>query len=77
MTKPPTIQQKIQALSFCLDRTSTMHGSVTGDPEFDHDAEPGKCACGYGDAIRVVRAVRKELYKQVSESRKARKAVGR
>lgn len=69
-----TIQKKIQALSFCLMTTSDMHGSVIGDPSFDHTTEPSRCKCGYGESIRIVRAIRKELYAQVSESRKARKA---
>jgi hypothetical protein len=72
MKVQPTIQQKIQALTFCLEAAVTMHGSVTGD---DHTAEPSKCLCQYGEAIRFVRVIRKELYARVSESRKARKLV--
>lgn len=75
MKSQPTIQQKIQALTFCLEATTFAHGSVVGDPSFIHNIEPSKCLCQYGEAIRFVRAIRKEMYARVSESRKARKLV--
>lgn len=68
-TGGPTIQQKIQALSFCLEATKTLHGSVT---DKDHMAEASRCSCEHGEVIRHVRWMRKELYAQISESRKAR-----
>lgn len=75
--KRATIQKKIQALSFCIDSTRGAHGAVIGDPSFPHTPEPGRCRCGYGEAIRITKAIRQELYAQISESRKARKTAKR
>jgi hypothetical protein len=71
------VQKKIQALSFCMEATRFAHGAVVGDPSFAHTSVVSLCACGYGESIRIVKGIRKELYAQVSESRKARKAAKR
>jgi hypothetical protein len=74
MRKPvdqPTLQQKIQALSFCIQKTYDMHGSVTGQ---EHKcAEPARCGCEYGDSIRVLKYIRRGMYTQISRSRSAKK----
>lgn len=75
--KRTTIQTKIQALSFALEALRCEHATAPRNPSFDHMTEPGRCKCGYGETIRIVKAIRQELYAQISESRKARKAAKR
>lgn len=67
-TEEPTIQQKIQALSFCIAATTDAHDA-------SHTTEAGQCTCAYGSSIRIVKLIRKTLYAQISESRKAKKAA--
>lgn len=49
------------ALSIAVAALSEMHGSVTGDPEYDHDVRPDMCKCVYGRSIRKLQDHRKEL----------------
>lgn len=58
-----TIRTKgqLRALRVAVNTMKFMHGSVVGDRSFPHEAKPAKCACGYGESIRILTALRKEL----------------
>lgn len=45
-------KKKLTSLKFAYGAVRFMHGSVTGNPEFDHTVNPAICKCEHGDALR-------------------------
>lgn len=65
-------QNRINALTFGISTICDMHGSVVGGPSFPHTYVPRDCACVYGVNARILIELRKEMYKDLRESRKKR-----
>jgi hypothetical protein len=55
---------RIAVLNSAIDFTQFMHGSVVGDPAFPHTIDPSQCGCQYGETIRGLRIIRKEVYRE-------------
>ena len=67
-----TSKEKLTSLKFAHGTVRYMHGSVTGDPEFDHRVDPTQCTCEYGDALRGLRELITELQAVRKTERKTR-----
>jgi hypothetical protein len=63
-------QKRMNALSAAIGALADMHGSVVGNPAFQHNYEPRKCTCAYGQSIRVLAIMRGELYEELRATRK-------
>lgn len=61
-----TSREKLTSLKFAHGAVRFMHGSVTGDPEFDHTVDPARCRCEYGSALRGL----SELINEMQAARK-------
>lgn len=66
-----THRERIAVLNSAIDSVSTMHGSVTGDPEFPHTASPARCKCQYGRTIKGLAFMRRESYVAIQKAKKA------
>lgn len=71
MTKPKiTLRQKIAVINFALASVEDLHGSVT---DKEHFADTSRCKCSYGEAIRGLRIIRREIYVAI-EAEKVKKS---
>lgn len=68
---PLTPRQRVSVLNAAIQSCHTMHGSVTGDPEYQHTAEPQHCQCEYGITIRGLKSMRREAYAAIAQTKKA------
>ncbi len=55
--------KRVVTLSRSIGALEELHGSVVADPSFPHVADPRKCACDFGDTIRSLIFIRREILK--------------